>query len=93
MVCLRPEYVFLFSSLIEDGEGISAGSTDVGYCAFADLQLSVSLKISSSRCSTEGFSFPSRGAYKVLVGKSKKGGHLEVLGIGGRMTIKWIFKK
>jgi hypothetical protein len=32
MVCLRPLYVFLFSSLTEDGEGVSAGNRDVGNC-------------------------------------------------------------
>jgi hypothetical protein len=35
----------------------------------------------------------SRGAYRVLVGKLEGRDHLEVLGMGGRITLKWVFKK
>jgi len=31
--------------------------------------------------------------YRVLVGKLRKRDHLEDLGIGGRIILKWIFKK
>jgi hypothetical protein len=34
-----------------------------------------------------------RGAYRVLVGNMKERDNLEDLGIGGRMIVKWIFKK
>ena len=34
-----------------------------------------------------------RGVYRVLVGKPEIKDHLEDLGIGGRIILKWIFKK
>ena len=33
-----------------------------------------------------------RGVYSVLVGRHKGKSHLEVLGIGRRIILKWIFK-
>ena len=33
-----------------------------------------------------------RGAYRVLVGGPREGGHLEDLGIGCSIVLKWIFK-
>jgi len=32
-------------------------------------------------------------SYSVLVGNVKEGGHLEDLGLDGRIILKWIFKK
>jgi len=34
-----------------------------------------------------------QGAYRVLVGDLREKDHLEDLGIGGRVILKWIFKK
>jgi hypothetical protein len=34
-----------------------------------------------------------RGVYKVLVGKPEGKNHLEDPGVGGRITVKWIFRK
>jgi hypothetical protein len=34
-----------------------------------------------------------RGVYRVLVGKPEEKGHFEDPGMGGRIIIKWIFKK
>ena len=34
-----------------------------------------------------------RGAYRVWVGDLRKRNHLEDLGIGGRIILKWIFIK
>ena len=35
----------------------------------------------------------SRGAYRVLVGKPEGGDHLEDPGVGGRIILRWIFRK
>jgi hypothetical protein len=34
-----------------------------------------------------------RGAYRVLVGKPEGGDHLEDQGVGGRIILKWIFRR
>ena len=43
-------------------------------------------------CSTYGGE-ERRGAYRALVGKAEGRNHLEVLGLHGRIILKWIFKK
>jgi hypothetical protein len=34
-----------------------------------------------------------RGLYRVLVGKPEGRGHLEDPGVGGRIILRWIFRK
>jgi hypothetical protein len=34
-----------------------------------------------------------RGAYRVLVGNVREGGHLEEAGVDGRIILKWVFEK
>ena len=34
-----------------------------------------------------------RGVYRVLVGKPEGKNHLEDLGVDGRITLRWIFRK
>jgi hypothetical protein len=43
------------------------------------------IKYKRLRCSTYG---QRRGTYRVLVGKPRKGGHLEKLGVDGRIILK-----
>jgi len=59
-VCLMPMYVFLFSSLTEDCEGVSVGNTDIGNCVCCwCTNVSSGWKQSSpSKPCTEGQSFP-----------------------------------
>jgi hypothetical protein len=35
----------------------------------------------------------SRGVYRVLSGNLRKRGHLEDLGVDGRIILRWIFRK
>ena len=60
MVCVRPFYIFLFSSLTEDVEGISAGNKDVGNraCSWSSPVSSASKLSSLSVPSTEWLSTP-----------------------------------
>jgi hypothetical protein len=41
-------------------------------------------------CDTQGEKIR---AYRILVGTTEKKDHLECLGLGRRITLKWIFRK